>query len=257
MSVFISDEERASWSVTGKSETITDLVLCECIATTKSEKLITPQGKSKPVLACSFVLKLVEIATGEEITCYLKYNKSPKGNAAVKHDGKFAMLYRLTIGDDPRKRYSEAQYLVNHFRGHKFLASYVIANTAENYAYRKSASIKPAEPIVTDAWTNTGKLLRTFKPRANTKKLGKVLDKPWKVLGNSLEKTWTGKAEEPHSYLASPAICNASKSILAREVKGIRACDSSTVIDDEYADSHSTIMTTPNSDAPKVYREVF
>lgn len=257
MSVFISDEERASWTVTDKSEAITDLVLCECIATTKSEKMITPQGKSKPVLACSFVLKLVEIATGEEITCYLKYNKSAKGNAAVKHDGKFAMLYRLTIGDDPRKRYSQAQFLVNHFRGHKFLVSYVITDTAENYTYRKSVSTKPAEPIVTNGWTITGKLLRTFKPRANTKKLGKVLDEPWKVLGKVLEKPWTEKAEEPHSYLVSPAICNASKSILAREVKGIGACDSSDVIDCYGADNHSTIMTTPNSNAPKVYREVF
>ena len=254
MTALISDEERASWNVTDKGTEATELVLCECVATSKSEKMITPQGKSKPVLACSFVLKLVEIATGEEITCYLKYNKSPKGNAAVKHDGKFAMLYRLTIGDDPRKRYSEAQYLVNHFLGHQFLVSHVIAKTSENYAYKKTASIKPANPIVTDGWTITGKLRRTFKPRKNTQKLGKVLDEPWKVLGKVLEKPWTEKPEEAHSYLASPTIYNASKSILAREVKGIKACDSSTVID---ADNHSTVMTTANSNVPKVYREVF
>jgi uncharacterized protein (DUF2252 family) len=92
MSVVITDEERAGWTVTDKAQASSEEVLCECISIGKSEKMITPKGKSKPVLACSFVMKLVEVVTGEEVIVYLNFNKSKKGHVTVKHDSNFAML---------------------------------------------------------------------------------------------------------------------------------------------------------------------
>lgn len=257
MAVFISDEERARWTVTDKSEVSSDELLCECIATSKSEQMITPKGGSKPVLACGFVLKLVEVETGEEVTAYLNYNKSKAGHATVKPDGKFAMLYRLTLGSDPRKRYSQAQYLVNHFLGQQFLVIYAIANTRENDTYRKAVSIKPFEPIVADGWTSTGRLRLKSKPRKEPEILGKFFDEPLKVLGKVFESSLTGKAETPHYHLASPSVSVTSKSLHASKQVRLKADDSSYVTDEEHAPSNNTIMTIPNSDVPTVYREVF
>jgi len=247
MSVFVSDEERASWTVK-PTQSNSDEVICECIATSKSEQMLT---KSKSVLVCSFVLKLVEVATGEEVTCYLKFNKSKKGHATVKHNSKFARLYRLTLGRDPRKRYSQAQHLVNHFLGQQFLVAYEIAKTRNNETYRKEVSIKPVNPIVLDGWTNTGQLRTRFTSRKRTENLGKVFDEPLKVLGKSFENSLTEKPEEPQFNLVSPSISNASKSILAIGQEGISVTDST------YVNTDSTINTSTSNNGKKEYTEFF
>ena len=257
MSVIATDEERARWTATDNEQVSSDEVLCECIATSKSEKLITPRGKSKPVLASSFVLKLVEVATGEEVTCYIKFNKSKAGHATVKPDGKFAMLYRLTLGQDPRKRYSQAQHLVNHFLGEQFNVIYVIEKTSKHETYRKAVSIKPIAPIIADGWTNTGRLRHKFTPRKKPEILGKVFDEPLKVLGKVFEKPLTGKAGTPDFYKASPSVSVASKSLLARGQGGLKAGDSSYVIDEDNVGSDNTVKTAINNNQPKEYTEVF
>lgn len=201
----------------------TNLILCECVGTSQSEKQITPNGKSKPVLACSFVLRLVEIATGEEVTTYLPYVKSLKGNSTVKPNGKFAKLYRLTIGDNPRKRYSDAKSLAGHFLGYKFLVSYSIESTATNEKYRKSIIIKPLSPIIADGWSITGKLQPKFKPKTRPKtpakplekswnNLGLPLEKSWNKLGKVLEKSWIENPHEPNKYLVSKHVSTTPKS---------------------------------------------
>ncbi len=257
MSVIITDEERAGWTIPDKIHASSHEVLCECISISKSEKMITPNGKSKPVLACSFVMKLVEIDSGEVVTAYFNFNKSKKGHAAVKHDGKFAMLYRLTLGSDPRKRYSQAQHLVNHFLGKQFLVTYKISNTRDNDTYRKAISIKPAVPIVLDGWTNTGRLRQKFTPRKKPEIFGKVFDEPLIALGKVFESSLTVKAEIPHYYLASPSISVASKSPQAKEHVHLKADSSSYVNDEENADSDCTENMTTINNQPKVYVEIF
>ena len=202
-------------------------------------------------------MKLVENATGEEVTCYFKFDKSKKGHARVKPDGKFAMLYRLTFGKDPRKRYSQAQHLINHFLGKQFLVIYEIAKTRENDTYRKAISIKSINPIVQDGWTNTGRLRNKFTPRKKSEILGKVFDEPLKTLGKVFESSLTEKPENAHSYLASPAISVASKSLQARGLEGLRASDSSYVIDEEYRESGRNINSTTSNNQPTEYTEVF
>lgn len=254
MSVIVTDEERAGWTVTDNGQVSSKEVLCECIAASKSEKMITPKGKSKPVLVCSFVLKLVEIATGEEVTCYLKFNKSKAAHAAVKPDGKFAMLYRLTLGRDPRKRYSQAQHLVNHFLGEQFNVIYVIEKTSKHETYRKAVSIKPIAPIISDGWTNTGRLRHKFTPRKKPETLGKVFDEPLKVLGKVFETSLTGKAETADVYKGLPSVSVASKSLQANRQVGLKASSSSYVIDEDNVGSSKIVV---NNNQPKEYTVVF
>tara|TARA_R110002049_G_scaffold35531_13_gene114659 strand:- start:1223 stop:1996 length:774 start_codon:yes stop_codon:yes gene_type:complete len=257
MSVIITDEERARWTIPDDTHASNDEVLCECISISKSEKIITPKGKSKPVLAYSFVMKLVVIATGEEVTAYFNFNKSKKGHATVKHDGKFAMLYRLTFGSDPRKRYSQAQHLVNHFLGEQFLVTYEIANTRENETYRKATRIKPSAPIVFDGWTNTGRLRHKFTPRKKPGILGKAFDEPLTVNGKVFESSLMVKAETPHSYSASPSVSITSKGLQANEQVYLEAVDNSNVNYEEHANIDYPASITIINNQLKKYTEYF
>jgi hypothetical protein len=256
MSVIVTDEERAGWTATDNGQVSSKEVLCECIAASESEKMITPKGKSKPVLVCSFVLKLMEIATGEEVTCYLKFNKSKAGNKAVKPDGKFAMLFRLTLGRNPRKRYSQAQHLVNHFLGEQFVVTYVIEKTIKHETYRKTISIKPIAPIVSDGWTNTGRLRHKSTSRKKPEILGKVFDEPLKVPGKVFEISLTGKAETTDFYKGSPSVSVVSKSLKANRQGGLKASNSggSYVIDKDSVGRDNTVIS---SKQPKEYTVVF
>jgi len=245
-----TEEELAAWTVTEKQSSGG---LCECIDVYLSEKMITPKGRSKPTLACSFVMKLVEVVTGEEITCYFNFEKSKAGHAKVKHNGKFAKLYRLTFGTDPRKRYSQAKSLANHFIGEPFLVKYEIVKTEQNDSYRKAICIKPVEPVVTEQWTNTGKLRTNTRRRNNPRNLGKVFDEPLKSLGNIVEKSLTDKAVNPHSYLASPVISNTSKSQHASKQERLKAVTSMVTNDLD----NKPIAMTLSSETTKQYIEYF
>jgi hypothetical protein len=166
-------------------------------------------------------------------------------------------VYRLTFGSDPRKRYSQAQHLVNHFLGEQFLVTYIIANTRENDTYRKAKSIKPAAPIVLDGWTKTGRLRRKFTPRKKAEILGKVFDEPLNVTGKVFESSLTEKAEVPHFYWASPSISVASKSLQASEQVHLKADDISYVIDEQYAPSNNMTNTIAINNQLKEYTEYF
>jgi len=57
MSAVSKNELDESWNqYRNKPQEETNLILCECVGTSQSEKQITPNGKSKPVLVCSFGL---------------------------------------------------------------------------------------------------------------------------------------------------------------------------------------------------------
>jgi len=235
MSAVSKNELDESWNqYRNKPQEETNLILCECVATSQSEKQITPNDKSKPVLVCSFVLKLVEVATGEEITAYLPYVKSLKGNATVKPDSKFAKLYRLTIGDNPRKRYSDAKSLAGHFRGYEFLVSYSIESTAKNGKYRKAEIIKPLNPIIGLGWSSTGKLQPKFKQKTKTKasvkplgksgiNLGLPLEKSWNNPGKALDSSWIEKPNKPHEHLVSTHVSTTSTSPYAGKQPSTKA----------------------------------
>lgn len=241
ISIPVTEEEKASWTV--KSTWASGEVLCECISISNSEKILTPKGKSKPTFACSFVMKLVEIDTGEEITCYLKHQKSKKGNATVKSNSKFAKLYRLTTGDNPRKRYSYAKQLAKHFNGKRFLVEYEITKTQQNESYRKAINIKPASPIITDEWTINGVLLGKTRARKSANNRGSIEDELRDNRGNIEDLLRIENAEESHFNLASPDISTAYQSIRAIGQGGIRA--GSTVVlgmlDNKYITKPSSI----------------
>lgn len=243
-------EELAAWTVTEKQSSG---ALCECISISISEKMITLKSNSSRALISSFVMKLVELDTGEEITCYFKFQKSKAGHATVKAESKFAILYRLTFGLNPRKRYSNARQLANHFKGEQFLVKYVIETTELKESYRKATSINPVVPIVTDEWTIKGKLLAITKPRKPLINRGNIEETSRKSRGNIEEKPRIANAGKPHSYLASPTISTASKSLLAIRQEGLRASAS----DDSNAVDSQPITMTPETKKQKAYVEYF
>jgi hypothetical protein len=132
-------------------------VFCECVGWKQSISNIN--GVSQH----SFVLDLCAIDSGEMLVKYLNCNSTTANRYTVKHNGDFAKLYRLTIGDNPTKRFSEAQYLVSHFLGCRFFAEYKTATGKNKIVYSKVISLKPEKPILNDAWTSTGMVKKARK----------------------------------------------------------------------------------------------
>ena len=209
----VTPEDKASWTVAPVAKG----VLCTCIGT----GLFTGIVNGKPTY--SFILKLVENDTGEEITCYISYNKTKKGKSVSRIKSKFATLYRLTTGENPTSRFSKAQQLVKHFIGREFIVDYAEVQSAKQGAYRKASSIEAAHPIVTDDWTKKGvlkgKKRGAYKSR-NWKLTGNLLETSWKLSGNLVE---TEKAETPHFYLASPNISTSPISLPALQLAHLKA----------------------------------
>ena len=132
-------------------------VLCECVGWKQSISNINGIGQQ------SFVLDLCIVDSGEMLVKYLNCNSTTPNRYTVKHNGDFAKLYRLTLGSNPTKRFSEAQYLVSHFLGCRFYAEYKTAMGKNKIVYLKVVSLRPEKPILDDAWTSTGMVKKTRK----------------------------------------------------------------------------------------------
>lgn len=131
--------------------------LCECIGT-RIGAIFTDGGK-KPV----FIMELRNEAINEPLIKYLNCNSTTKGNYKVPHNSDFAKLYRLTIGDNPTKRFSKAHQLLNHFWGRWFIARYENAELKKGQHYLKVTHIEPETPARNNAWTLGGTLKKTTK----------------------------------------------------------------------------------------------
>jgi len=108
-------------------------------------------------LAHSMTLRLIEIETGEEVTCYFPAQKSKNGDMSVSRvKSKFSALYRLVTGNNPAARFSRSQQLIKHFIGYEFIVEYEVVTSKNQGEYRKAVTIKPVNPIVKKEWTKAG-----------------------------------------------------------------------------------------------------
>jgi len=148
----MNTSEQAGW-------TVYEPTLCKCVGTRVAT--ISTEGGKQTV----FILDLAIKDSGVILTRYFNVKKLPKGNCSVKHNSYFAILYRLTIGENPTARYSRAEQLLHHLHGHEFIAEYENASTLSIPHYFRVTKLKPVNPIVTDDWYPTGILILKKKVR--------------------------------------------------------------------------------------------
>lgn len=132
-------------------------ILCECIDIRTGA--IHTTGGVKPV----FVMKLHNESINEPLIKYFNCKKSTAGNYTVPHNSDFAKLYRSTIGDNPKKRFSKAHQLISHLSGYLFIAKPERSQQKNGQVYFKVTHITPANPARNDAWTLDGSLKKSKK----------------------------------------------------------------------------------------------
>lgn len=153
-------------------------VLCECVEWKQSISNINGIGQQ------SFVLDLCIVDSGEMLVKYLNCNSTTPNRYTVKHNGDFAKLYRLTLGSNPTKRFSDAGKLVSHFLGCRFYAEYKTAMGKNKMVYSKVVSLRPEKPILSEAWTSTGMVKKARKGSH------KPAEYPWNIGGLSVDERW-------------------------------------------------------------------
>jgi hypothetical protein len=105
----------------------------------------------KPIsLARRPVFKFVmeNINTGEIAILFLNANNTKIGYK-VAHDGKFACLYRLTVGKNPKSAYSKAQHLRSHFIGSRFKCETELRTYEKGDLYTRVTEAEPISPVIT------------------------------------------------------------------------------------------------------------
>jgi hypothetical protein len=144
----------------------------------------------------SFKFELMNVVTGEMAVLFFNISKTKNGYS-VLHKGKFAKLYRLTIGENPKARYSKADQLRSHFIGLHLKCKTEPAKYSDGDVYMKAVEAKPLKPIIHDGWTATGELKGTSRRCRSLKNAtpigpvhGNKMETHWKKDGNELEKEW-------------------------------------------------------------------
>ena len=97
-------------------------LLCECIET-RIANIQTVAGV-KPV----FILELYNESREEQFIKYLNCNSTTKGQYKVPHNSDFAKLYRLTLGVNSTKHFSEAHKILHHFERQWFVRCQPLAS---------------------------------------------------------------------------------------------------------------------------------
>ena len=111
-------------------------IICECIGVRIG--VIPTAGGEKPI----FIMELHNETINEPLIKYLNCNSKTKDIYTVRHNSDFAKLYRLTLGDNPTKRFSKANQLLQHFLGSWFIAKYEKAADKNGVHYLKVTYIR-------------------------------------------------------------------------------------------------------------------
>ena len=142
---------------------------------------------------------------------------SNKQGYAVKHDSKFACLYRLALGENPIKRFSKVHQLMKHLIGVDFYINNSQTKYDNGVPYQKVKDCSPVTPMYSEEWNKAGRLLPKRKEQRgrNTsdkleiirKPIGDELETGRKLVGNELEtlngckvhKHWVSEANLPRN----------------------------------------------------------
>ena len=133
-------------------------ITCECIDTRIGE--IYTQGGHKP----AFILQLHSEEINGPLIKYFNCVSKTKSRYTVPHNSDFAKLYRLTLGQNPTKRFSKAHQLLSHFLGYRFIATLKQETLKNGQHYFKATHIEPETLCKNDAWTTNGTLKKSNKP---------------------------------------------------------------------------------------------
>jgi hypothetical protein len=135
-----------------------------------------------------------------------------KQGYAVKHDSKFACLYRLALGTNPIKRFSKVHQLMKHLIGVEFCIEDSQNKYDDGVPYQKVKVCSPVTPMYSEEWNKAGRLIPKRKEHrgGNTsdkleiirKPIGDELETGRKLIGNELETLNGCKA---HKHLVSEA----------------------------------------------------
>jgi hypothetical protein len=160
-------------------------VLCVCVDVRKGA--INVGNVLRPV----FIMQLHSDGIELQIIKFFNAKWTKAGNYTVRHNSDFAKLYRLTVGENPTKRFSEAQKLMKHFLGHSFIIEGEQVMQNRSGAYLKVDKIKPVDPIKSDSWDETGGQKHVPKRRGKLGKIrGNLVENPGKFGGKSGEIWW-------------------------------------------------------------------
>lgn len=106
-----------------------------------------------------------------KVFLYCNCKIGEKGNIRVEKNSKFARLYRLTFGVNPRARFSKSQQLMKHFIGHVFNCECELYQSNKLKIYWKVKSIRPETPIFEGMpWTEYGALQQARKKKTKVRK---------------------------------------------------------------------------------------
>jgi len=110
-------------------------------------------------------------AEGEKYVLYFNAVSNKKG-FAVRHNSKFAMLYRLALGENPVNRYSKVQQLIKHFIGYEFhVQEPELKLEGNGETYHKVISCYPADPQSSIDWDKSGRLKPKLKKKSRLKRV--------------------------------------------------------------------------------------
>jgi hypothetical protein len=158
-------------------------IVCECIDTRIG--VISTPGGEKPI----FIIELYAEGINASLIKFLSCSSKTKDHYTVRHNSDFAKLYRLTLGDNPTKRFSKANQLLPHFLGRRFLAEYVTETDKKGVRYLKATYISAENPVLSSAWIDTGTLKKVRKKRTfKSQKSGDEVEKSRRQIGEKQEK---------------------------------------------------------------------
>ena len=214
MAVHVSDEERASWTVTAKDDTkgASEVTASSCLCSEiliPNKAMATKEGHQLD----SIIMTLIDENTGEEITAYFNHTRAKSGTVTVQPESRFARLHRLTTGKYKRNDYSRAKCLFRSLIGLCYVVIYSQDKTKFGILYFKASTVMPVDPITSELWNEQGRLLlkkiTSREPLIAVKNKQNLCNKPVKHLQSVCKTSVIEKAEEAHSYLDSPPISTA------------------------------------------------
>lgn len=150
----------------------------ECLCIDAYTGITKTAGGIQPV----FILELYNDEKQISITKFFNCKKTKKDNLAVNKNSHFACIYRASVGEDPRPRYSKAKQLLGHLIGISFLCEYQDAKDRNGYLYLRATKIQPVNTQTSEEWFENGKLKnkRRIKRKVN----------PSSIVGKSDQKSF-------------------------------------------------------------------
>jgi len=109
---------------------------------------------------------------GEKYVLYFNAISNKK-RYAVKHNSKFAHLYRLVVGVNPVKRYSHVEQLIKHLVGYEIHVQKSEVKYDNGSTYNKIILCSPVKSRSSTEWDKTGRLKPKTKKRLHLKPIPK------------------------------------------------------------------------------------